>query len=313
MGQSDPVRLMLSEVSNKGRPLAIHLAVAGLRVLEDYRTVLGNIDRITTVAAVASAVTDPAGREVPSRRCSIKTVAELTESDKETARRRVLRLAEDGVLLRDRERYVSLSPAFVRTPTFLDLMRSHAAAASRLANAFCSRGLLEGYEEGCSSCLEPTPTLSGAVAWKAGLVLLSSMHRGFQAYRTVSGTTDDVLILLAVIAITSQHLIREDLPDVLEDLQTPIPRDRLGVCNISSIAAAAGLPFETTRRKTAELIKRGSLVRDTAGNIQFTPGILQQPMVYDMITRNAVGTVALVNRLERLGVLVRTIGTRCGT
>lgn len=296
-----------------GRPLAIHLAVSSLRVIEVYRGVLGNIDRIATLAAVADALSESGAAEASVDGSTIAAVAARSGADKETVRRRVVQLVEDGILRRTRDGRVRVDPAFVRRPTFLGAMRRHAAAAARLANNLCDQGVLTGREAGYSVCVEPSPEVNEAIAWETALTLLSSLHRSLVAFRNVSGTTDHVLVLLGVIAITSQHLTRGELPDGLEDLREPIPRDKLGVTNVSSIAVAAGLPLETTRRKTAELIAKGSLVRDDAGNIQFTPGVLQQSFVYDMITRNAAEAVALANRLWLMGVLTTSKGAAPST
>ena len=302
MGKASPIELDASEASAKGRPLAIHLAVSSLRVLEGYRAALGNVDRIGTVAAAAAASLPFAGSEEPDRGCTMATVAVLSQSDKETSRRRILRLADDGVLVRDGGR-VRLNPLLADAPMVLAALRRHAAELARLANAFGELGVL-GREAGRGIRLEPAPAWTDATVRSVAPILLASVHRSFEAYRAVAGTTDHVLIQLAVVAITSQHLTRAELPGGLDDLRLAIPADRLAVCNISSIAAAAGLPFETARRKTSELVAGGLLARHEAGNVRFAPGVLQQPAVYDLVTYNAAKAAALADQLLRLGLLV---------
>lgn len=300
------IELDPNEASAKGRPLALHLAAGSLRVLEDYRTVIGTVGAIGVVAAVAAgSAPDPDDPGAVSQGCTIAAVAALCRADKETTRRRVLRLVTDGVLRRNADGRVLLNEPFLREPAFIDAMRRHAATAARLANTFAERGVLgpDGAQGGVR--LEPCPSWSGAAAPAIAGVMLASMHRSLDAYRKIVGSTDHVLVILAVLVISARHLMaKAELPEELEDVRTAMPRDRLAPCNISSIAAAAGLPFETARRKTLELIARGGLVRDDAGNVQFAPGVLQQPMIYDLVAHNAANAVALANRLLQFGVLV---------
>lgn len=113
---------------------------------------------------------------------------------------------------------------------------------------------------------------------------------------------ESLMVLLAVVAITSERLTRSDLPSELRSLELPIPTDRLARCSISSIAAATGLNRETARRKVNELIAVGILVR-TAREIRFATGHLQDPFIGGLI-RNQLDTVTrFVNDLQRDGVL----------
>jgi DNA-binding IclR family transcriptional regulator len=300
------IELDPNEASAKGRPLALHLAAGSLRVLEDYRAVIGTVDAIGVVAAVAAgSAADPDAPDAMSRGCTIAAIAALCRADKETTRRRVLRLVEGGVLHRNADGRVLLNDPFFRQPAVIDVMRRHAATAARLANTFAERGVLgQGGTHG-EVRLEPCPAWSGTAAADIAGAMLASVHRSLDAYRKVVGSADYVLVVLAVLVISARHLMaKAELPEELEDVRTAIPRDRLAPCNISSIAAAAGLPFETARRKTLELVARGALVRDDAGNVQFTPGVLQQPMIYDLVAQNAARAVALANRLLQLGILV---------
>jgi len=301
------IELDPNEASAKGRPLALHLAAGSLRVLEDYRTVIGTVDAVGVVAAVAAgSAPDPDDPNVERRGCKIAAIAELCRADKETTRRRVLRLVGAGVLRRDADGRVLLNDPFFRQPAVVDAMRRHAATAARLANTFAERGVL-GQGGACGGVrLEPCPAWPGnAAAPDIVGVMLASIHRSLDAYRKVVGSADYVLVVLAVLVISARHLMaKAELPEELEDVRTALPRDRLAPCNISSIAAAAGLPFETARRKTLELVERGSLTRDDASNVQFTPGVLQQPMVYDLVAQNAARAVSLANRLLQHGVLV---------
>lgn len=299
------IELDPDEASAKGRPLALHLAAGSLRVLEDYRTVIGTVDAIGVVAAVAAgSAPDPDSPGAVNQRCTIAAIAALCRADKETTRRRVLRLVADGVLRRN-DGQVLLNDPFFHQAAVVDVMRRHAATAARLANTFAERGVLGQGSTAGGVRLEPCPAWPGATAPDIVGVMLASVHRSLDAYRRVVGSADYVLVVLAVLVISTRHLMaKSELPEELEDVRTAMPRDRLAPCNISSIAAAAGLPFETARRKTLELVARGGLVRDDAGNVQFTPGVLQQPMIYELVAHNAANAVALANRLLQLGVLV---------
>ena len=119
------LELDLTEARVMGRPLAIHLAVSSLRVIEVYRGVLGNIHRIVTIAAVADALSESGAAEASVDGSTIAAVAARSGADKETVRRRVLQLVEDGILRRSRNGRVRLDPGFVRRPTFLGAMRRH--------------------------------------------------------------------------------------------------------------------------------------------------------------------------------------------
>ena len=113
---------------------------------------------------------------------------------------------------------------------------------------------------------------------------------------------ESLMVLLAVVAITSERLTRSDLPSELRSLELPIPTDRLARCSVSSIAAATGLNRETARRKVNELIAAGILVR-TSREIRFAAGHVQDPFIGRLI-RNQLDAVArLVNDLQRDGVL----------
>lgn len=305
------IELDPDEASAKGRPLALHLAAGSLRVLEDYRTVIGTVEAIgVTAAAAAGNALDPGAPSAVNRRCTIAAIAALCRADKETTRRRVLRLAADGVLRRN-DGHVLLNDPFFHQATVVDVMKRHAATAARLANIFAEHGVLgqSGTHRGVR--LEPCPVWPEASSPDIAGVMLASVHRSLDAYRRVVGSADYVLVVLAVLVISARHLmVRAELSEELEDVRTAMPRDRLAPCNISSIAAAAGLPFETARRKTLELVARGGLVRDVAGNVQFTPGVLQQPMIYELVAHNAASAVALANRLLQLGVLVASPAPR---
>ena len=114
---------------------------------------------------------------------------------------------------------------------------------------------------------------------------------------------DRAMILVAIVAITSERFLRTELGPDERKLSTPFAPSRLAPCNISSIASATGLNRETTRRKVQSLVEQGILVRDAKGIISFVPGILQQDSTFQIIRRQLDGAARLANDLIKLGVL----------
>lgn len=311
------LRLDRAEVATKGRPLAIHLAIACLRVLEDYRLVFGDIDQIAIVAAVAALQSDSAASARSSPMPTVTAIAEASGFTRETARRKILRLTADRFLRKEESGGISINPRIVDQPDFMGAVRRHNRIVAKLIDAFIDLEVVKPETAaarpdgatGGGTHLQPPAELPPASLWPLALDLGATMHRVLAAYRRVAGTIDDVLIQLAVVVITSQHLARDELEQELFDLRRVIPPDRLGVCNVSSVAAASGLPLETTRRKTLAMVEQGTLRRDASGDLQFASGALQRPEVYDLILEHTTDMTALANRLLQLGTLVPiTIG-----
>lgn len=114
---------------------------------------------------------------------------------------------------------------------------------------------------------------------------------------------DEAMIVIAVVAITSERLTRAELDPALADLAVAFPRDELTRCNVASIAAATGLNRETARRRVNRLVERGRLVRGEDGTIAFPPGRLQDPATLALVRRQLDTIVRTVNDLCRDGVL----------
>jgi hypothetical protein len=114
---------------------------------------------------------------------------------------------------------------------------------------------------------------------------------------------DGAMILVAIVAITSERLLRTELYPEEKELARAITPERLAKCNVSSIASATGINRETTRRKVNALVDRGLLVKAADGSIGFTPGILQQGTTLALVRRQLDGVVRLANELIRMGVL----------
>jgi hypothetical protein len=114
---------------------------------------------------------------------------------------------------------------------------------------------------------------------------------------------DRAMMLVAVVAITSERLLRTDLENGERRLAQPISSRRLAKCNISSIASATGINRETTRRKVQSLIEAGLLQRFDDGSIGFAPGVLQKGSTLPLVRRQVDALVRVVNELMKLGTL----------
>lgn len=138
--------------------------------------------------------------------------------------------------------------------------------------------------------------------------LASLTLRCMENWRRAAGGYDEAMILVAVVAITSEKFIRGGLPEHLEDLRIPLPTQELGRCSASSIAAATGLNRETARRKVADLVAKGFLVKVGRSAIMFRPGILQDGGTLQLIEQQLESFRRTADSLVRDGVLI--VGTR---
>lgn len=110
---------------------------------------------------------------------------------------------------------------------------------------------------------------------------------------------DSAMILVAVVAITSERLTRSDLEADLEDLRVPLPPARAGKCNFSSIAAATGINRETVRRKVGGLVEAGFLGRAEDGQIHFPVGILQRDTTLELVQKQLETLTRSMNEMLR--------------
>ena len=133
------------------------------------------------------------------------------------------------------------------------------------------------------------------------LATLTLRLRG--SWSRLFGDADTAAIALAIVAIVSERLLREQLDPKLQSLRVPLPNDSLGTCNISSIASATGLNRETARRKINQLVRDGMVVRDGAV-IRLAPGFTQQQAVIDMIKIQLRELRRTANDLLREGVFI---------
>ena len=137
----------------------------------------------------------------------------------------------------------------------------------------------------------------------AGIAIAAYTMRAMERWRQNLTDYDCVMIMVSVIAISSERLLRTGMPHEFRTLSRPIDTALLSKVNISSIAHATGLNRETARRKINDLIEQGLLARGSDGNISFAPGLVQGEVIRAQI-RGQLGDIAAVaNQLIRMGVL----------
>ena len=137
----------------------------------------------------------------------------------------------------------------------------------------------------------------------AGIAIAAFVLRSMEKWRVNLTDYDCVMIMVAVIAITSEPLLRADLDPQYRSLRTPIDPGLVRKANIASIAHATGLNRETARRKVNDLIEQGLLARFEDGSIGYRPGLIQEDRIRDQV-RGQLGEIAmLVNQLRKIGVL----------
>ncbi|MBC6980362.1 hypothetical protein [Caulobacter sp. 17J80-11] len=145
---------------------------------------------------------------------------------------------------------------------------------------------------------------SRMVALQTAVALL----RLIEAFREMFGSdVDRLMILLAVGAITAERPVKAtDSPEHYVRFGVPIPSEDMTRCTALSIAAATGLPRETARRKTKQMIDDGVLRRDAHVGIRVNEQILQSPEFLALVQRHAGEIARLANALMERGVLVES-------
>lgn len=133
------------------------------------------------------------------------------------------------------------------------------------------------------------------------LAILTS--RCMENWRRGIGDMDRAMILVAVAAIVGERLTRTPLAEELRGLDADLPDGLRGGCNISSIAAAAGLNRETARRKVNALVEEGYLVRSAAGEIGFSADVRQSEWTERLLRKQLEAVARFANDLLRDGVL----------
>lgn len=144
---------------------------------------------------------------------------------------------------------------------------------------------------------------AGGESRLAGIHMAILTLRCMEHYREVAGDHNSALVLLAVVAISSERLTRGALAEDLRSLDAPFPQEKLGVCNISSIAVATGFNRETTRRYVNRLIERKVLQRGPDGTIQFTAGYLQSGKIAELLQMQLDTLGRSVTEFLRMGAM----------
>ena len=141
---------------------------------------------------------------------------------------------------------------------------------------------------------------SRITAIRAAIMLMRSM----ELWRRDRLDPQNVLIILAVISITSEKLMRANLDPKFHALNTYLPLEQLQGCNVASIAAATGLNRETVRRRVQELIAGGSLIRTDAGEIALPPERVNEASALELVRKQLEALARFANDSLRDGVFV---------
>ena len=110
------------------------------------------------------------------------------------------------------------------------------------------------------------------------------------------------LIIGAMLCISSEKLMRSELPLDLLTLEGEMPPELLTKCNVNSIAEAVGLNRETTRRKVNELIQAGVVTKDDHG-LLLAGDLLQVQHLQETVLTQLKTLCRGVNELAREGVV----------
>lgn len=135
-----------------------------------------------------------------------------------------------------------------------------------------------------------------------GIRLASLVLRIRTGWSGLFGDADTAAIALAIVAIVSERLLRQELDPQLESLEVQMPVEALGCCNLSSISAASGVNRETVRRHINRLVKEGVVVREGA-SIRLTPGFTQKQEVIDLVRAQLEEVRRTADELLRAGVI----------
>lgn len=130
------------------------------------------------------------------------------------------------------------------------------------------------------------------------------MTRSMEVWRRSGLDALNVLIILAVVSITSEKLMRVELDPKYHALDVYLPLEQLQGCNVASIAAATGLNRETVRRRVHALIDGGSLIRTNSGEIALPPEKVQDPSALQLVRKQLEALARFANDSLRDGVLV---------
>ncbi len=139
---------------------------------------------------------------------------------------------------------------------------------------------------------------------KTAIRAATMLMRSMELWRRDRLDPHNVLIILAVISITSEKLMRTQLDPKYHALSNYLPLEQLQGCNVASIAAATGLNRETVRRRVQHLIGSGSLIRTDSGEIALPPGKVNEDSALELVRRQLEAVTRFANDSLRDGVLL---------
>jgi transposase-like protein len=148
------------------------------------------------------------------------------------------------------------------------------------------------------------PTAADRNSRVTGIRLAILMTRLMEHWRLGRHDAENALILVAVIAITSEKLVRAGLTPDQRSLEEFLPLSTLQGCNVSSIAAATGINRETVRRRVRKLMDEGALIRTEAGEIALPPDRVNDETALTLVRRQLEAVTRFMNETLRDGVVV---------
>jgi DNA-binding Lrp family transcriptional regulator len=122
-----------------------------------------------------------------------------------------------------------------------------------------------------------------AVARLALGYALKSMHRAAEA---TEGDLLDGVIRIAIGDANTRHMRENpELAWTYAAMDRPVPDDMRHPVSINAIAMSLNLPFETTRRRVAKMVKRGLCIRSPKG-LRISTAIEFAPRLTEIIAGN---------------------------
>lgn len=146
------------KAQQNSRMTAIALTLFTLRSMEHWKEWGGDFDRAMILVAVVAIKSErllrtdvgpeertlslPIGRDRLAR-CNISSLASATGLNRETARRKVMSLVEQGLLVRLEDGSIDLSPGFSQEERAQRLVRRQLDGVVRFANEIARMGVIE--------------------------------------------------------------------------------------------------------------------------------------------------------------------------
>ena len=139
------------------RPTAIALSLFSMRCMEHWKHDVDDYDRAMILVAVVSisaerllrAEIDPVERQLERpisierlAKCNISSIAAATGINRETARRKVASLIEQGLLQKARDGSIRFTPGTIQKASTLQLVRRQLDGVVRMANDLIRLGVV---------------------------------------------------------------------------------------------------------------------------------------------------------------------------